>query len=166
MPPPPPPALPDELVEEILLRTPPERLMRAALACKHWRRLVCAAGFRRRFRERHRTPPVLGVVCNSADEDGTGIARFVPTSSFLPRHAYRRGWRAMDSRHGRVLLHRPRLQSVGAFAVWDPVTDELRELPMLPLVPGLLMWNAVVLCSCTPMLQESSSMIWGHEKWL
>ncbi|XP_021310219.1 uncharacterized protein LOC8081610 [Sorghum bicolor] len=50
---PPPAELMDELVEEILLRIPPDdptRLLRAALVCKRWCRIVSAAGFRLRFR--------------------------------------------------------------------------------------------------------------------
>ena len=59
--PPPPRSLPEELVEEILLRFPPNdpaRLVHAALVCKPWRAIVSGAGFRRRFREFHRTPPL------------------------------------------------------------------------------------------------------------
>ncbi|KAF8731348.1 hypothetical protein HU200_016404 [Digitaria exilis] len=58
-------ALMEELVEEeILLRFPPgypASLLRAALVCKSWCGLVSGRAFRRRFRERHRTPPVLGL---------------------------------------------------------------------------------------------------------
>ncbi|KAL6647168.1 hypothetical protein ACP70R_014605 [Stipagrostis hirtigluma subsp. patula] len=64
---PPPPALMEELVEEILLRFPPNdpaSLVRAALVCKPWRRLVSDPGFRRRFRLFHRNPPMLGFLCN------------------------------------------------------------------------------------------------------
>jgi hypothetical protein len=54
----------EELVEEILLRFPPHEpacLVRAALVCKRWCRLVSGPGFRRRFREFHRMPPLAGV---------------------------------------------------------------------------------------------------------
>ncbi|TVU10385.1 hypothetical protein EJB05_43910, partial [Eragrostis curvula] len=68
---PPPAALMEELVEEILLRFPPDdpaRLFRAAVVCKAWRRLICGREFRRRFREfHHRTPPLLGLICRSGD---------------------------------------------------------------------------------------------------
>ncbi|XP_066393623.1 uncharacterized protein [Miscanthus floridulus] len=102
-----PPALMDEHVEEILLRIPPDdpaRLVRASIACKRWCRLVCDPGFRRRFRERHRTPPLLGVIryCHVRGRDR--VARFVPTCSFRPRRADRHGWHAIDCRLGRVLL--------------------------------------------------------------
>ncbi|CAN6197194.1 unnamed protein product [Urochloa humidicola] len=103
------PALIDELVEEILLRLPPSepgRLVRAALACKPWCRLISGARFRRQFREFHRAPPMLGFICNRIDDGDDYVARFVPTCSFRPPgpHADRRGWRAVDARHGHVLL--------------------------------------------------------------
>ena len=151
----PPPPLPDEIVEEILVRVPPDdpaRLVRAALACKRWRRLVSGPGFRRRFRELRPKPPVLGFLRRGFVGDiGEGTVRFIPAwSSGRPR-ADRRGWRALDSRNGRVLLcsepfwpwHEP--AGVPAFAVWDPVADELRELPALPDLPDT--FNAAVLCA-------------------
>ncbi|OQU88374.1 hypothetical protein SORBI_3002G019750 [Sorghum bicolor] len=59
-----PPYLTPELVEEILLRVSPEDpaiLVRASLACKPWRRLLCDPAFRRRYLAFHRrTPPLLG----------------------------------------------------------------------------------------------------------
>ncbi|KAL6880704.1 hypothetical protein ACP4OV_012269 [Aristida adscensionis] len=132
----------------------PERLTRAALACKRWCRLVSDPGFRRRFRERHRTPPLLGVLLNSRDNDGRGITRFVPkTSSFLPPRPELRGWWARDSRHGRVLLHRQPwrwrhpFQSAGFLAVWEPIADELRELPAPPRRMISWSWNVAVLCA-------------------
>ncbi|CAN6212904.1 unnamed protein product [Urochloa humidicola] len=68
-PPPPPPmdTLMDELVEEALLRLPyddPAVLVYAALVCRRWRRLISGPGFRRRFRELHRTLPMLGFFGN------------------------------------------------------------------------------------------------------
>ncbi|CAD6220724.1 unnamed protein product [Miscanthus lutarioriparius] len=148
-----PPALMDELVEEILVRIPPDdpaRLVRASIACKRWCRLVCDPGFRRRFRERHRTPPLLGVIryCHVRGRDR--VARFVSTCSFRPRRADRHGWRAIDCRLGRVLLRSEPWSSRSVFAVWDPVTDAQRELPALPQSPSLynsIHTNAAVLCA-------------------
>uniref|UniRef100_A0A0A9N5C0 Uncharacterized protein n=1 Tax=Arundo donax TaxID=35708 RepID=A0A0A9N5C0_ARUDO len=146
------PPLLDELVEEILLRVPPDEpagLVRAALACKGWCRLVSGPGFRRRFRQRHRRPPLLGILRNFTDEDGASIVRFVPTCSFRPAPADRRGWYALDARHGRVLLHGApwMFEPVAVLAVWNPVTDEQRALPALRLVPHMYSWNAAVLCA-------------------
>lgn len=90
--PPPPRALPKELIEEILLCFPPHepaRLVRAVLICKHWCRLVSGPGFRRRFREFHRTPPMLGFLLNvqAGPGDTSGVSRFVPTAAFCLSHA-------------------------------------------------------------------------------
>ncbi|KAL6598634.1 hypothetical protein ACP70R_046333 [Stipagrostis hirtigluma subsp. patula] len=149
-----PPALPDEVVEEILLRVPPDdpaRLMRAALACKPWCRLISGHGFRRRFRERHRTPPVLGILRTFfSDREGGAVTRFVPTCSLRPRRTDRRGWRTMDSRHGRVLLCRdPRSsKDLRILSVWNPIEDKVRELPAVLWDPFMSSGgNALVLCA-------------------
>lgn len=133
--PPPPPALFDEMVEEVLLRFPPDDpklLLRATLVCKRWRRIVSDPGFRRRFSQLHRTPPMLGFLYNRSD-----ASLFIPTSSFRPSSAAHRYGPVIDARHGRVLLlpgfpdweKRP-LET--AFVVWDPITDQRRQLPLLP----------------------------------
>ncbi|KAG2639591.1 hypothetical protein PVAP13_2KG025900 [Panicum virgatum] len=161
---PPPPPLPEEIVEEVLVRFPPDdpaSLVHAALVSKQWCRIICGArrGFSRRFRELHLSPPLLGFLCNRFDGalgarfDATAAARFVPTSSsFRPPNAIiadrrRRGWRAVHSGHGRVLLHHARTWDDDRLVVWDPITGEQRQLPESPL-HGVLMWswNAAVLC--------------------
>lgn len=53
----------DDLLQEILLRLPPQpsSLPRASLVSKRWRRLASDHRFTRRFRLRHhRNPPLLG----------------------------------------------------------------------------------------------------------
>ncbi|CAN6181000.1 unnamed protein product [Urochloa humidicola] len=149
MDPPPPPALTmDELVEEVLIRVPPDdpaSLVRAALVCKRWCRTISGFSFRRRFRELHPRPPMLGYLYRR--RDGTD---FVPTSSFRPRRAIRDGWRVLDARHGRVLvLDVARLcKTMGMempLIVWDPVTDDLQRVP-LPRLPSYA-WNAALLCA-------------------
>ncbi|TVU40632.1 hypothetical protein EJB05_14101, partial [Eragrostis curvula] len=97
------PELMDELVEEVLLRVPtddPALLLRAALACKRWCRLVPG----RRYRQLHRTPPVLGFVYNSNGINCQSTARFMPTSSFRPPRANLSNWAVIHSGHGHVLL--------------------------------------------------------------
>jgi hypothetical protein len=98
----------DEIVEEILIRVPPDdaaRLLRAALVCKHWARLLADCGFRRRYRERHGgLPPLLGFLANIFTTGGS--ARFVPTLAFSPARARHRNYRVHDARHGWVLLNR------------------------------------------------------------
>nr|CAB3451737.1 unnamed protein product [Digitaria exilis] len=104
----PPPMLMEELEEEVLLRFPPHEpalLVRVSLVCKRWRRFVCGSAFRRRFRELHRTPPMLGFVCNFAG--GAKTASFVTSTRFCAPDANLGCYRAIDARHGRVLLQRP-----------------------------------------------------------
>ncbi|CAL5034405.1 unnamed protein product [Urochloa decumbens] len=152
MAPPPPPAaaLIEELVEEILLRLPPTEpasLFRAALVCKAWCRLISGARFCRRFREFHRTPPMLGLICSSLPIDkNVGMARFVPATAFCSPPADRRHCRAIDARHGRVLL----LQCCAygkpdVLVVWDPITGDQRELPTPPRHAYIL--TAAILCA-------------------
>jgi hypothetical protein len=60
----------EELVEEVLLRLPPAdhaSLVRAAIVCKPWCRIISDRRFRRRFSEFHRSPPMLGLLCNFRD---------------------------------------------------------------------------------------------------
>ncbi|OQU88642.1 hypothetical protein SORBI_3002G066700 [Sorghum bicolor] len=122
--------------------------MRAAVACKPWCRLVCGPGFRRRFREHHGSPPLLGVVSNCMNEDGAKLARFVPTGSFRPRRAELINWLAIDSRHGRVLLRSSFSGDHFNVAVWDPITDELLELPATPWMPQIMHnYKGAVLCA-------------------
>jgi hypothetical protein len=145
----------EELVEEVMLRFPPDdpaSLARAALASKQWCRLITSGGgrgFGRRFREFHRlSPPLLGFLTNRFDAG----CRFVPapSSSFRPPNADRHGLRAVHSAHGRVLLHHARWwdQQEGLLVAWDPITDEQRELPPMAPHPSPRSWNAAVLCAC------------------
>ncbi|CAN6196686.1 unnamed protein product [Urochloa humidicola] len=140
-PPPPPPmdTLMDELVEEALLRLPyddPAVLVYAALVCRRWRRLISGPGFRRRFRELHRTPPMLGFFGNHY---GAKFSRFVRKGSSFPAppRADRRGLQAFDARHGRVLLHP---------MPWEAGTQtQRRDLPAVPQwrprAPGMCTWS-------------------------
>jgi hypothetical protein len=147
---PPPPQLMEELIEEILLRFPPHEpalLVRAALVCKRWCRLVSGPGFRRWFRERHRTPPMLGFYYRAISDEGN-VGGFVPAAAaFRSPRAESRRWRALDARHGRVLLRCPgeRFGTDMAFAVWDPITRKKRMLPLLP--RNRARWGGAILCS-------------------
>ncbi|TVU40484.1 hypothetical protein EJB05_13950, partial [Eragrostis curvula] len=144
------PLLMDELVEEILMRLPPDdpkSLVRAALVSKHWCRLISDAGFRRRFREFHGTAPILGFLWDHMDD-----ALFVPvtSSSFLP-HVHHHDMRPCDSRHGRVLLSNyPEYYDDLIIVIWDPIANVKLELPEPPprrLFPET--WNMAVLCDAT-----------------
>jgi hypothetical protein len=133
--------MPDELVEEVLLRFPPEnpaRLVRAGLVCMHWCHLVSDLGFRRRFREFHRRAPMLGMICNLFSKK---LSRLISTTAFcFPRTDFP-GLRVLDARHGRVLG-----ETGSVLVVWYPITDEVRELPF-PQKMLVHPWTAAVLCS-------------------
>ncbi|XP_039793218.1 uncharacterized protein LOC120659223 [Panicum virgatum] len=151
-------ALMDELMEAILLRISSDDLaglVRAALVCKRWCRIISNPGFRHRFRELHPRPAMLGFLRNQ----GT-VSSFVPTSSFRPprcrcyTHATRRNFPTIDARHGRVLLHSVSWKLgenplKNPFVVWDPIAGERRELPLLPWSSNPYSWNAAVLCAST-----------------
>ncbi|WVZ61577.1 hypothetical protein U9M48_011429 [Paspalum notatum var. saurae] len=159
-----PPPLLDEIVEEILLRVPPSDpalLLRAAAVCRRWAGLATDAGFRRRYAGRHRAPPMLGYFGSLIDTAGS--ARFFPTtgaSSFRPRIADRCGYRAHDARAGRVLLNRiappsasassrPQ-EAAAALVVWDPLTADRWDLPLLSRPQQVRSWNAAVVASPLP----------------
>ncbi|KAG2639645.1 hypothetical protein PVAP13_2KG186600 [Panicum virgatum] len=122
----------EEIVEEILLRIPPDKpahLVRAALVCKAWRRTLSDPGFLRRYRGFHRAPPLLGYLHNLCHETGGTSLAFVPTTAASPfppplplddRGSY---W-ALDCRHGRVLLDAFQRHLL----VWDPITGDRKEL--------------------------------------
>ncbi|CAD6262051.1 unnamed protein product [Miscanthus lutarioriparius] len=182
-PPPPtlraPPALPDELVEEVLLRSPPDdpaHLVRAALVCKRWSRLVSDLAFRPRFRDFHlqrRGAPMLGFLRNMFAANEPISARFVRTSASCPPLDTQRGWIALDARGGRVLLHRAAdderaclvLSARGGapswgicLAIWDPLSAAAGshlELPV-PVLP-LAFW-VQTLSQNTVMLESLSQV--------
>ncbi|CAL5078636.1 unnamed protein product [Urochloa decumbens] len=151
-PPPPPlrrppsaPELVEELLGEILLRIPPEEpahLVRAALVSKPWLRVVSDPAFRRGYRERHRKPPLLGFVHNLYDEGP--IPRFVSTvaSPCSSPALGCRTWWALDSRHGRVLIHR---FGPSDLVVWDPTTGDQQHLPLPPYSHAY--YTGAVLCA-------------------
>ncbi|KAL6647190.1 hypothetical protein ACP70R_014627 [Stipagrostis hirtigluma subsp. patula] len=142
------PELMDDLVEEVLIRCPPDdpaRLVRAALVCKPWCRVVSGAGFRRRYRQLHRSPPMLGIF-------NRGLAtRFVPTTSFRPSCAdlaARCHWWAVDARHGHILFcdMASRRSAHMDFIVSNPIIGELRKLPSLQPLPSSRDFRATLLC--------------------
>ncbi|RLN35447.1 uncharacterized protein C2845_PM03G22790 [Panicum miliaceum] len=144
--------LTEEVVEEILLRFPPAEpasLVRAALVCKPWCRLISGRRFHRRFREFHRSPPVLGFLGNLVGRRGPA-PRFFPASPACPPLADLERWRwlKLEARHGRVLLGS---EAFGPphLVVWDPVTGKRWELPPPSDVWHPNHWNAAVLCAAS-----------------
>ncbi|KAL6647171.1 hypothetical protein ACP70R_014608 [Stipagrostis hirtigluma subsp. patula] len=145
----PPPALMEELVEEILLRFPPDdpaSLLRAALVCKDWCRLVSGAAFRRRFREFHCTPPMLGFVYRSG-----GHTRFMPTTSCPPPYAdLPADWWPIDACHGRILFYdncAPPRSWPRDLIVCHPIMGDVQRVPT-PRRPHMnYLWTAALLCA-------------------
>ncbi|KAL6661349.1 hypothetical protein ACP70R_000733 [Stipagrostis hirtigluma subsp. patula] len=138
----------DDAIAEILLRLPPDEpacLVRASLVCKPWRRILSDPAFIRRYREFHRSPPLLAFLHNIYD-DGS-IARIVPTTSPSPFSQPAldcRNWWIVECRHGRALLNSfDRLAPTGLI-VWDPITGEQQHVPV-PEYPDLY-YTAAVLC--------------------
>ncbi|KAI5013535.1 hypothetical protein ZWY2020_036012 [Hordeum vulgare] len=132
--PPPPPPLPDDVIEEILLRLPldnPGSLLRASLVCKAWRSVVTHPHFRRRFigLHPHRAPPVLGFL---HDWENKRIPDFVPTtpSPFSLAAPDRRFWRPLDCRHGRALFLSDDRQETQEILLWEPITGAHQRIPL------------------------------------
>ncbi|VAI39367.1 unnamed protein product [Triticum turgidum subsp. durum] len=126
-----PPAIPDELIEEILLRLPPDEpacLLRASVVCKDWAGIVCRPGFRRRLHELHRAPPVLGVLHNWEFDP---IHRFISTtaSSFSLAAPDCLDWRALDCRHGRALFFPQEFGGL-ELLLWEPITGAEQRIPL------------------------------------
>ncbi|KAK3126235.1 hypothetical protein QOZ80_7AG0553590 [Eleusine coracana subsp. coracana] len=135
----------EELVEEALLRVPPDEpahLVRAALACKPWGELISSLRFRRRFREFHGVPPVLGIIHHN--RSGT---LFKPTSSFYPPYAIDRAeCHALDARHGLVLFCGLDLIMMD-LVVMNLITGEEQKLPKPQLPQPPLTWAATLPCT-------------------
>ncbi|XP_073354501.1 uncharacterized protein [Aegilops tauschii subsp. strangulata] len=141
-----PPPLPGELVEEILLRVPPDHpacLLRASIICKDWAGIISCPAFRRRLHELHPTPPLLGFL------PGGGYVphqhSFIPTigSSFSPAAPDHRFWHALDCRHDRALFVS---QGQDGYArellVWEPITGAQQRVP----------WPAAYPSRCYPTM--------------
>ncbi|XP_052169055.1 uncharacterized protein LOC127785696 isoform X1 [Oryza glaberrima] len=137
----------DDLLSEILLRLPPQpsSLPRASLVCTRWRRLLSSAAFLRRFRARHRRPPLLGLF-----KEDSVYPIFIPTLDSPDRIPPARfSWRVpggsgedyhqlFGCRHGRVLHYSRRRRLL---MVWDPLTGDRRAVD----IPALFhRWDMVV----------------------
>ncbi|RLN00881.1 hypothetical protein C2845_PM06G25120 [Panicum miliaceum] len=143
------PALPDEVVEEVVLRFPPDDpacLIRAALVCFSWCRLISVPGFRRRIRELHPTAPVMGALLNLCDPDAFKRS-FLPKMPWEPDPYQRRTWNAavicarggsdhLDCRRGPFLVVYVRTGHEETFArvyssednAWSEPSDKFRYL--------------------------------------
>ncbi|CAL5080920.1 unnamed protein product [Urochloa decumbens] len=127
-------AIPIELLELILLFiVSPVFLLRAALACKQWRRIIADADFLRRFRCLHR-PPVAGHYYDTK--------RFSPSSpsvvdgryfslDFLRGDDFNHGfWRLKDSRGSFLLLDFCDYnEGFQYMVICEPVTKRFLKIP-------------------------------------
>ncbi|KAK3124329.1 hypothetical protein QOZ80_7BG0585090 [Eleusine coracana subsp. coracana] len=147
------PELNNDAITEILLRFPPADpacLIRAALVCKPLRRILTGSAFLRRYREFHRTPPLLGFLYRGwHNELNVSVPCFVPTTAAppfpkLPPEC--RDSSLVDCRHRRVLFQAFNGDNfLGLdFLVWDPITGS-REKVHKPPIP-CLSYSAAVLC--------------------
>ncbi|KAL6623264.1 hypothetical protein ACP70R_033143 [Stipagrostis hirtigluma subsp. patula] len=128
-------AIPDELLELILLRLgSPVFLLRAASACKRWRRIVAGAGFLGRFRSLNGPAAVAVGVFRQ-----TRPPSFVRSSTLNDRHfsldflpggdATRPWpWRIMDSRGSLLLLDCLDPNGGQAMVVCEPATRRYRRI--------------------------------------
>ncbi|RLN05290.1 hypothetical protein C2845_PM13G10890 [Panicum miliaceum] len=147
----------DDLLSEILLRLPPQpsSLPRASLVCKRWRRLVTDPHFRRRFRARHRRPPLIGVF----EDHGYPLFRsvmdppdLIPAERFCPRLGDDKGgcepdkWKIYGCRHGCMLLYNRKQKEI---VLWDPPTGDRRVAAVPPELDNeeKMIWNGAVLCA-------------------
>ncbi|XBI98455.1 hypothetical protein VPH35_018691 [Triticum aestivum] len=133
------PPLPDELLEEVFLRLPPDEpecLVRASLASKLWLGLLTGARFRGRYRELHGARPatMLGFFYiwpkhrGPEGKEPAPYPHFVSATKFAARIPDDTEWRdrdyaAWDCRHGRVLFGE-RDRGPGQLIVWDPITAD------------------------------------------
>ncbi|CAM0948957.1 unnamed protein product [Alopecurus aequalis] len=141
--PPPAPPLPDDLVEEIFLRLPPDEpasLVRASLASKPWLAILTGAGFGGRYREFHGAPPMLGFLYSwlgGSTREPDPVPPFIPTTKF-GAHIHdvedlgvlwniHLDYDVVDCRHGRVLLCEIHDGPV-VLVVWDPMTGRWSRL--------------------------------------
>ncbi|TVU40884.1 hypothetical protein EJB05_14367, partial [Eragrostis curvula] len=138
----------EDLVEEILLRLPPDepaRRVHAALVCKSWLRILRDGAFLRRYRKFHQNLYLLGYIHN-----GLGLMSPILVSTSIgfpfspPAVAPERQWWALDCRHHRVLIFH--IYELVELIVWDPITDEKHHLP-LPPHSDMSHSNGAVLCA-------------------
>ncbi|CAL5078044.1 unnamed protein product [Urochloa decumbens] len=100
-------------------------LARASKVCKLWRRIVSDPDFTRRYREFHRTPPLLGFLHNSYNIASCPFPQLVVDCSRWWTLDFRRLW-ALDCRHNRILL---RHGDTWNLIVLDPTTGGREEVP-------------------------------------
>uniref|UniRef100_A0A0E0B7P3 F-box domain-containing protein n=1 Tax=Oryza glumipatula TaxID=40148 RepID=A0A0E0B7P3_9ORYZ len=142
----------DDLLSEILLRLPaqPSSLPRASLICTRWRRLVSDPGFHRRFRARHRKPPLLGFFSQYALEPIFTPALDPPDRIPASRVCWRPpgDWgddcEFLGFRHGRAVLFNLIHRSL--MMLWDPVTGNRRAVEIPAASLGERIFHGAIRC--------------------
>ncbi|XP_044985343.1 uncharacterized protein LOC123452700 [Hordeum vulgare subsp. vulgare] len=166
------PELCRDVLEQVFILLPPHdpgSLIRASLVCRPWRAFLTSPGFARRYREFHRTPPLLGFFENH----DTVMPWFAPSSPsaspFPPLFPDRRNLYVLDSRHALVLLRNPIRTDVGDHAVslivWDPVGRRQWEFPPPDFASTVLYDVGVVVCAadhCDHLACHGSSFLVGY----
>ncbi|XP_044410510.1 uncharacterized protein [Triticum aestivum] len=123
----------DNVLGEVFVRLPRElsSLPRASLVCKPWARLAASADFRRRWRDRHGRPPVLGVF----DKSTTSL-QFIPADRSIPAERFSiqvctawETWRVLGCRQGRVFIMNWTLRE---FLICDPFSGERHRVSFPP----------------------------------
>ncbi|KAL6642506.1 hypothetical protein ACP70R_020687 [Stipagrostis hirtigluma subsp. patula] len=150
--------LPDDILMDVFMRLPPEpgHLLAASLVCRRWSRVARDRTFLGKFREFHRTPPMLGYFENawtatrcspSSDDDS---ARFIPIAAAAaaaaaarPRFSLPTPMRVVkDCRHGLVLLYS---HADSVLVVWDPMSGDTRRV-RAPCAPSEFTVSAALVC--------------------
>ncbi|XBH82192.1 hypothetical protein VPH35_070895 [Triticum aestivum] len=153
-----PPLEDEDLLQEILLRLPPQpsSLPRASTVCKRWLNILSDPQFVQRFRKHHGKPPLIGFF---SQRYGV-FCDFKPVLELPDRiHAHRfsmpksrssmEQWRFMGCRNGlTALINECRREAV----VWDPLTGRQHHMPFQPglqnaLTGSFCVWHASVLCA-------------------
>ncbi|KAJ1287557.1 hypothetical protein BS78_02G019300 [Paspalum vaginatum] len=138
-----------ELVEEILLRLPPEEpmhLFRAAAVYKAWRTMLSdssSIGFLHRYHKFHRTP-TFGYLHNTYHHPQFIATTSTPSLSAMPA-ARNVVWEVLDCRHGRVLMQYTYGTSSLVFIIWDPITRARKHVVVHDRKPNTL--TAAVICA-------------------
>jgi hypothetical protein len=123
------PALPDEILEEIFLRLPPDEpacLVRASLTSKLWLSLLFGPSFQGRYREFHGAPPMLGFVYSFGYKHSGPL--FVSTTKFVAHLPNDEKFDVLDCRHGRILLGDKASVKPMTLLVCDPMTGYWMDL--------------------------------------
>ncbi|KAM3297087.1 hypothetical protein ACQJBY_039122 [Aegilops geniculata] len=123
----------NNVLGEVLVRLPPElsSLPRASLVCKPWARLAASAAFRRRWRDHHGRPPVLGVF----DKTMTSL-QFIPADRSIPAERFSiqvctawDTWRVLGCRQGHVLIMN---WTLCEFLICDPISGDRHRVSFPP----------------------------------